>query len=217
VGAVARRSQGRCSTRERERENDGSESDGNEMKKMRGMGSTPPRLTLFIEGSTKSIRCGSLLRTTHPNGSIPRSSREDRGEFFANRPIFQPNRKITSGHPDGKHDLQAPTSYKSRSLANHFCQIDQVHDRRERTLHGPFDDTNRLRPYWIQNPRGCIDLQPYRIQNPRVHATYDLTGSRIRRYTSRLRPHWVQNPAHKINILQGLSYLERSLRPTLPK
>jgi hypothetical protein len=63
--------------RERERESDGSESDENERKKMRGMGSTPPRLTLFIEGSTESIRCGSLLRTTHPNGSIPRSSRED--------------------------------------------------------------------------------------------------------------------------------------------
>jgi hypothetical protein len=58
-------------------EGDGSESDGSERKKTRGMGSTPPRLTLFIEGSTESICCGSLLRTTRPNGSIPRSSRED--------------------------------------------------------------------------------------------------------------------------------------------
>jgi hypothetical protein len=54
-----------------------SESDGSERKEMRGMGSASPRLTLFIEGSTESIRCGSLLRTTRPNGSIPRSSRED--------------------------------------------------------------------------------------------------------------------------------------------
>jgi hypothetical protein len=53
------------------------ESDGGERKKTKGMGSTPLRLTLFIEGSTKTIRCGSLLLTTRPNGSIPRSSRED--------------------------------------------------------------------------------------------------------------------------------------------
>jgi hypothetical protein len=90
IGAGARRSQGHCSTRKSESdgsesdgsesegsESDGSESDGSEMKKMRGMGSTPPRLTLFIEGSTKSIRCGSLLRTTRPNGSILISLRED--------------------------------------------------------------------------------------------------------------------------------------------
>jgi hypothetical protein len=33
-----------------------------------------------------------------------------------------PNKKTTSGRPDGKHDLQAPTSYKIRSLANHFAK-----------------------------------------------------------------------------------------------
>jgi hypothetical protein len=60
--------------RERERERDGDES---ERKEMKGVGSAPPWLTLFIEGSTETIRCGSLLRTTRPNGSIPRSSRED--------------------------------------------------------------------------------------------------------------------------------------------
>jgi hypothetical protein len=60
-----------------ESESDGSESDGSERKKMRGMGSTPPRPTLFIEGPTESIRCGSLLRTARPNGSIPGSLRED--------------------------------------------------------------------------------------------------------------------------------------------
>jgi hypothetical protein len=57
---------GHCSTKK-------GESNGSERKKTRGMGTTPPRLTLFIEGSTQSIRCGSLLRTTRPNGSIPRS------------------------------------------------------------------------------------------------------------------------------------------------
>jgi hypothetical protein len=73
MGAWAREHGGRkghCSTRK-------SESDDSERKKTRGMGSTPPRLTLFIEGSTESISCGSLLCTTRPNGSIPRSSRED--------------------------------------------------------------------------------------------------------------------------------------------
>jgi hypothetical protein len=58
-------------------ENDGSESDGSERKNMRGVGSTQPRPTLFIEGSTESIRCGFLLRSARPNGSIPRSSQED--------------------------------------------------------------------------------------------------------------------------------------------
>jgi hypothetical protein len=53
------------------------ESDGGEWKKTKGMGSTPPRLTIFIEGSTETICCSSLARTTRPNGSIPRSSRED--------------------------------------------------------------------------------------------------------------------------------------------
>jgi hypothetical protein len=82
VDAGARRSQGRCSTRKGE--SDGNEGDGS--KKMKEMGSNPPRLTIFIAGSTQSIRCGSLLRTTRPNSFIPKSQREDQGGFFANRP-----------------------------------------------------------------------------------------------------------------------------------
>jgi hypothetical protein len=82
VGAGERRSQGRCSTKDGE--SDGSEGDGS--KKMKRMWSNPPRLTLFIAGSTQSIYCDSLLRTTRPNGFIPRSQREDQGGFFANRP-----------------------------------------------------------------------------------------------------------------------------------
>jgi hypothetical protein len=83
VGAGERWPQGRCSTKKGESE--GSEGGGSERNKMKGMGSTPPWLTLFIEGSTQSIRCGSLLRTTRPNGFIPSSQREDQGGFFANR------------------------------------------------------------------------------------------------------------------------------------
>jgi hypothetical protein len=84
VGAGERRPQGHCSTKKGK--SDGSESDGSERKKTKGMGSTPPRLTLFIEGPTQSIRYSSLLRTTCPNGFIPRSQREDQGGFFANTP-----------------------------------------------------------------------------------------------------------------------------------
>jgi hypothetical protein len=79
VDAGERRSQDRCSTRKGE--SDGSEGDGS--KKMKGMGSNPPRLTLFIARSTQSIRCSSLLHTTCLNGFIPRSQREDQGGFFA--------------------------------------------------------------------------------------------------------------------------------------
>jgi hypothetical protein len=71
VGVGEWRPQGCCSTKKGE--SDGSEGNGSERKKARGMGSTPPWLTLFIEGSTQSIRCGSLLGTTRPNGSILRS------------------------------------------------------------------------------------------------------------------------------------------------
>jgi hypothetical protein len=34
----------------------------------------------------------------------------------------RPSKKTTSGRPDGKHDLQAPTSYKIKSLVNHFAK-----------------------------------------------------------------------------------------------
>jgi hypothetical protein len=56
-------------------------------------------------------------------------------------------------------------------------------------------------------------LWPHWIQNLRVWSTYDLSGSRIRRYTSRLQPYWIKNPAHKIKILQGLSYSKWLSRP----
>jgi hypothetical protein len=82
MGARERQPQGRCITKEGE--SDGNE--GDERKKMKRMASNPPRLTLFIAGSTQSIRCGSLLRTTRPNDFIPRSQREDQGGFFTKRP-----------------------------------------------------------------------------------------------------------------------------------
>jgi hypothetical protein len=81
MDAGERRPQGRSSTKKGK--SDGSEGNRSERKKMKGMGSTPPRLTLFIAGSTQSIRCGSLLRTTRPNSFILRSQREDQG---GNRP-----------------------------------------------------------------------------------------------------------------------------------
>jgi hypothetical protein len=48
MDAGERQPQGRCSTKKGER--DGSEGDGSERKKMKEMGSTPPRLTIFIAG-----------------------------------------------------------------------------------------------------------------------------------------------------------------------
>jgi hypothetical protein len=61
---------------ERKSGSDGSEIDCDGGRRRR-MGSTPPQVSLFIGGSTESIRCGSFHHTTSPNGSIPRSSRED--------------------------------------------------------------------------------------------------------------------------------------------
>jgi hypothetical protein len=63
----------------------------------------------------------------------------------------QPNKKITSGHPDGKHDLQAPTSYKIRSLANHFAKPTK---------------------YMTEESKRYMD-------HLKLQAIYDLTGSRI--------------------------------------
>jgi hypothetical protein len=123
MGARAREErqpQGRCSTKKGE--SDGSEGDRSKRKKMRGMGSTPPRLTLFIEGSTQSIRCSSLLRTTRPQRLYPEKlARRLRRIFRQHTRCYdlslnlgrQPNKKITSGRPDGKHDLQAPHHIKS--------------------------------------------------------------------------------------------------------
>jgi hypothetical protein len=63
----------------------------------------------------------------------------------------QPNKKITSGRPDGKHDLQAPTSYKIRFLANHFAKTTK---------------------YMTEESERCMD-------HLKLQAIYDLTGSRI--------------------------------------
>jgi hypothetical protein len=64
----------------------------------RGMGSTPPRAALFIGGSTESARCGSFRRTIRPNGSIPGSSREYFGGFFADwlKPRPKPRVQVVS-------------------------------------------------------------------------------------------------------------------------
>jgi hypothetical protein len=76
MGAWAREHRGhKIAVGQKERESDGSESD-RDGRKTKGMRPAPLWLSLFIEGSTKSIRCSSLLRTTRPNGSITRSSRE---------------------------------------------------------------------------------------------------------------------------------------------
>jgi hypothetical protein len=66
----------------RERENNGSGRESDRGRR-RGMGSTQPRVVLFIGGSSESIRCGSFYRTMRHNGSIPRSSRENQGGIFA--------------------------------------------------------------------------------------------------------------------------------------
>jgi hypothetical protein len=75
----------------------------------------------------------------------------------------QPNKKITSGCHDGKHDLQAPTSYKIRSLANHFAKMTKYMIEESEHYMDHLNVTSHLRPHWIQNPRGRIGLQPYRI------------------------------------------------------
>jgi hypothetical protein len=63
----------------------------------------------------------------------------------------RPNKKITSGRPDGKHDLQAPTSYKIRSLANHFAKTTK---------------------YMTEESEHYMD-------HLKLQSIYDLTGSRI--------------------------------------
>jgi hypothetical protein len=175
MGAQARGHDGRKVDVAQERESNRNESDWSERKKMRGMGSTPPRLTLFIEGSTESICCGSLLCTTRPNESIPRSPREDLGEFFAEHTKCydlnlslgrQQNKKITSGRPDGKHNLQALTSSKIRSLANHFAKSTKY--------------MTEEREHYRLMIQVVYDLIGSRIQG--YIADYELIGSRTRGY-----------------------------------
>jgi hypothetical protein len=63
----------------------------------------------------------------------------------------RPHKKITSGRPDGKHDSQAPTSYKIRSLANHFAKTTK---------------------YMTEESEHYMD-------HLQLQAIYNLTGSRI--------------------------------------
>jgi hypothetical protein len=63
----------------------------------------------------------------------------------------QPNKKITTGRPDRKHDLQAPTSYKIRSLANHFAKSTK---------------------HMIEESKSYTD-------HPKLQVVYDFTRSRI--------------------------------------
>jgi hypothetical protein len=132
VGAGERRPQDRYSTKKAE--SDGSEGDGSKRKKMKGMGSTPPRLTLFIEGAHLIYPLRLLAPYNTPQRLYPeKSARRSRQIFCQQTKRYdlnlnlghQPNKKITSGRPDGKHDLQAPTSYKIRSLANHFAKTNK--------------------------------------------------------------------------------------------
>jgi hypothetical protein len=149
------------------------------------MGSTLPRLTLFIEGSTQSIRCSSLLRTTPQRLYLENLARRLRQIFRQQTKCCdlnlnlgrQPNKKITSDHPDGKHDLQAPTSYKIRSLANHFAK----------TTKYMTEESERYMDYL--KLQAIYNLTGSRIQGGA--SACDLIGSRIRtqdKYTTRPEP-----------------------------
>jgi hypothetical protein len=100
--------------RMRERESDRSGSDSNG-RKTKGNEVNPASGRPIYRGSTESIRCGSFHCTICLNGSIPRSSREDQGGFFANRLQLRPKsefrslaKKTTSCRPDGKSFCKTP-------------------------------------------------------------------------------------------------------------
>jgi hypothetical protein len=82
-----------------------------------------------------------------------------------------------------------PPSFKIRPLANHFVKL-----------------TN----YMTEESEHYVD-------RPRLHKLPTTLLDLEYEGTNHPRPHWIQNPAHKISILQGLSYSERSPRSTLPK
>jgi hypothetical protein len=86
MGGRGSKTVARSLRRVQERESNGSRRDGDGGRR-RGMGSTPPRVVLFIGGTTESIHCGSFHRTKCLNGSILRSLREDEGGFLANQVI----------------------------------------------------------------------------------------------------------------------------------
>jgi hypothetical protein len=80
----------------------------------------------------------------------------------------QSNKKITSGHPDGKHNLQGPTSYKIWSLANHFAKSTKyMTEESERYMDHP-------------KLQVAYDLTRSRIQG--CVSAYNLIGSRTRGY-----------------------------------
>jgi hypothetical protein len=68
----------------RSQESDGSGSESDE-RKTKGEWCQPRLGPPYLYGVHRIYRCGSFRRTTRLNGSIPRSSREDKGGFFANR------------------------------------------------------------------------------------------------------------------------------------
>jgi hypothetical protein len=68
---------------ERERESDSSKSKRDARKKTKGNGVNPAPGRPIYRGSTESIRCGSFHHTMRLDGSIPKTSREDPGGFFA--------------------------------------------------------------------------------------------------------------------------------------
>jgi hypothetical protein len=108
-----------------------------------GMGSTPPQAVLFIGGSTKSIRCGSST-VQYASTALSQEVREKiKVDFSRNKTKPRPKsefrslaKKTTSGRRDGKSFGKPPRHINIGLFGKSFCQIDQVHDRRERTLHG---------------------------------------------------------------------------------
>jgi hypothetical protein len=158
VGAGERRPQGRCSTKKGE--SGGSEGDGSERKKTKGMGSTPAPAHSIYRGVHPIYPLRLLAPYNTPQRLYPeKSARRSRRVFRQQTKRYdlnlnlgrRPNKKITSGRPDGKHDLQAPTSYKIRSLANHFAKTTKY----------------------------ITEESEHYMDHLKLQAIYNLTGSRI--------------------------------------
>jgi hypothetical protein len=157
VGSGARRPQGRCSTKKGE--SDGSEGDGSERRR-RGEWGQPRPDSLYLYMVHRIYPLWLLAPYNTPQRLYPEKlARRLRRIFRQETKCYdlnlnlgrQPNKKITSGRPDGKHDLQAPTSYKIRSLANHFAKTTK---------------------YMTEESERYMD-------HLKLQAIYDLTGSRI--------------------------------------
>jgi hypothetical protein len=90
---------------------------------MRGIESAPPRLTLFREGPPNLTVAAPCFVQHAPMALSQEVCEKIEADFSLTDQALRPkSKKITSGRPDDKHDLQAPTSYKIRSLANHFAK-----------------------------------------------------------------------------------------------